>query len=107
MQEFLTLLGTLVSKEVAISTVLLGLVVWGVFGIFTGRLVPEKRYIEKQAEADKWHDAFDTLSKAHDQTVKQNGLLMQEQHLALHVVRTLGSATLRESDFTAGQEKPT
>jgi uncharacterized membrane protein (DUF106 family) len=94
-KEFLGLL----SEELTVSSVLLAIVVWIVYAILTDRLVSRKRLEEKQAEAEKWREAYDTLSKAHDQTVKQNGLLQDQSNFFVHVVRALGTGTLRESDF--------
>lgn len=104
MSDFLAL----ISQQLTVDAVLLVLVAWVIFAILTDKLVTRKRLEEKQAEADKWHDAYDTLDKAHAQTVKQNSLLMEQSGLFLHVVRALGTGTLQEQDlrFIQTKERP-
>lgn len=89
----------ILNSKITIDGALIALVVWVVWAIFTDRLVPYRRLKEQREETDRWHNAYDTLEKAHSQSEKQNTLLLEQSALTVHVLRSLGTGTFKDSDF--------
>lgn len=92
----------LASKEVTITGLCIAFVAFIVYCVLTDRLVSskrldavEKRVEHERVEKDKWKEAHDTLQKAHDETLKQNSVLLENSRLFVPFIQAFGTGATK------------
>ena len=92
----------LASKEVSIIGLCVAFVAYIIYCILTDKLVTAKRLeaVEKRVEAEriekeKWQQAHTTLQKAHDQTLGQNSVLLENSRLFIPFIQAFGTGATR------------
>lgn len=88
-------IGSIFTRELTVPGALLLIVVWVVFAILTDRLVAGKRLKAEQEATEKWQNAYDTLSKAHSQVVKQLDMFMYEARVQIPFMQAFGEVSRR------------
>lgn len=95
----------LANKEVTITGLCIAFVAFIVYCLLTDKLVSSKRLEAERSEKEKWRTAHDTLKEAHTETLKQNGILIENSRLFVPFIQAFGQGATKFLQNPDGDEE--